>query len=260
MDEMLSVESSDEAVSYRIQRVDRGVVYVTVIGPGFLAEHDRNHGPTAVAKLRSLAEWKDCWTTLHVYMEEGAVQCEKDRSPPPAVPKEVLRDRYPLYDIASLSLVREYKSRTSEVSGDGRKYILKIARFPREIEWVTRELQAYHRLAACPLVPRLVGYVFETCQERVIGFLIEKAEGRFPELRDYEEVRQALDQLHRYLIHGDLVKYNIIMTHQGPIFIDLEASVLIGTKDWSDSAMDKEKQSLRDKLADDECGAGRPWE
>lgn len=259
MDKMLSIESSGETVSYRIQRVDRGVVYVTVIGSGFLAEHDRNHGPTAVAKLSSLAEWEDCWTTLHVYMKPGAIQCEKDRSPPPTVPKEVLRDRYPLYDIASLSLIQEYNSRTSEVSGDGRKYFLKIARFPREIEWVTREIQAYHQLAACSLVPRFVGYVFETCQERVIGFLIEKAEGRFPELSDYEEVRQALDQLHRYLIHGDLVKYNIIMTHQKPIFIDLEASVLVGTKDWSRRARDLEKQSLRDKLAD-KSGAGRPWQ
>lgn len=257
MDTMLSVESYDEEVFYRVQRGDRGVVYVRVFGPGFLTGYDRNYGPTAVARLSTLPVWKDRWTTLHVFMKPGAIEYEKDPFPPPAVPKEVLHDQYPLYDIASLSFIQEYKERTFEVSSDGQNCFLKIARFPREIEWTTQEIEAYHHLAACPLVPRFIGYVFETCQDRIIGFLTEKVEGRCAELGDYEEVRRALDQLHDYVIHGDLVKYNIIMTVKGPMFIDLETSVPVGTRNWSSSARDEEKQTLRAKLADD-SGAGRP--
>lgn len=58
---------------------------------------------------------------------------------------------------------------------------------------MTQEIQAYHQLAPYSLAPGFIGYVFETCRDRVIGFLIEKAEGRFPELSDLEEAEQALD-------------------------------------------------------------------
>lgn len=254
----MSVDSGDKDALYRIRRSDRGVVYVTVLGEGFLSGNDRNHGPTVLAQLRKLKEWGEPWTTLCIHVDQGKMQCERDTFPPSTIPKDCLLEQYPLYDIASLVVVREYKSRTSKVAIDGQEYFLKIARFPCEIQWVIQEIQSYHKLSDCPVAPKLVAYVYETCEDRVVGFLTEKAEGRFPGLADLEACRAALDQLHRYLIHGDLVKYNIIVTSHGPKFIDFESSVLVGTEKWSSTARDKEKKNLEAKLVD-ESGAGRPW-
>ncbi|KIH93553.1 hypothetical protein SPBR_04421 [Sporothrix brasiliensis 5110] len=258
MNLMLSVESGDNDAFYRIQRADRGIVYVAVFGEDFLPGHARNHGPTVLAELEKLDEWNTPWTTLTIHVGKGTTRCDLDRTPVPSVPKTYLLDEYPVYRFESLRLVRKHKSRTSEVEIDGNVYFLKIARFPHEIPYVIQELQSYHGLIDCPVTAKLVGYVYETHADRVIGFLAGKLEGRVPNLGDLEACKTALDTLHHYLIHGDLVKYNIVVTQQGPKFIDFEDSVLQGTDAWSSSARDAETKILEAKLAD-ESGAGRPW-
>ncbi|KJR83990.1 uncharacterized protein SPSK_00323 [Sporothrix schenckii 1099-18] len=238
MNLMLSVESGDNDAFYRIQRADRGIVYVAVFGEDFLPGHARNHGPTVLAELEKLDGWNTPWTTLTIHVGKGTTRCDLDKTPVPSVPKTYLLDDYPVYRFESLRLVRKHKSRTSEVEIDGNVYFLKIAH--------------------CPVTAKLVGYVYEIHADRVIGFLTGKLEGRVPNLGDLEACKTALDTLHHYLIHGDLVKYNIVVTQQGPKFIDFEDSVLQGTDTWSSSARDAERKILEAKLVD-ESGAGRPW-
>lgn len=262
MDVMLNVECGQADILYRIQRVsgnNKRIVYVTVSDADIIPEDDRTYGPSAIAQLRKLKEWSGSWTTLHVHKDdEKGICCETDISRPHTVSQENLLDKYPIYDILSLSVTREVKSRVSEVSHSGQVSFLKIARFPREIRWVIQEMQAYHALAGSSLAPELIGYVSESSPDRIIGFLVEGVDGRTAELDDLEQCRLALDQLHYHLIHGDLCKYNIFITSKGPKFIDFEDSVLDGTENWSVSLRDEEKQILAVKLADT-SGAGCPW-
>jgi serine/threonine-protein kinase RIO1 len=57
------------------------------------------------------------------------------------------------------------------------------------------------------------------------------------------------------VLHGDLNKYNMVITPQGPVFIDFENSA-ISTTDHVE-ARNEERQSLASKLVNT-SGAGRP--
>lgn len=257
---MLNVESGRDEILYRIQR-DSGngkrIVYVTITSPDVIPEDDRTYGPAAIAQLCKLKEWSGSWTTLVVYKDKE-IWCETDVSPPHAVPKKHLLNQYPICDISSLSIVHEAKSRVSEVSYGGRNSFLKIARFPRELPWLVQEIQAYHALAGSLFAPELLSYVSESSLDRVVGILVEKLVGRTAELVDLQPCGQALDQLHNHLIHGDLCKYNIFITSEGPKFIDFENSILVGAERWTIASRDEEKRILAEKLADT-SGAGQPW-
>ncbi|KAK7211041.1 hypothetical protein V2G26_018219 [Clonostachys chloroleuca] len=255
---MLAVESASDYILYRIKRNNQ-IIYVNILNPDIIPADSRTYGPTAIAALSKLDEWKDIsWVTLHVHLDERGLWCEKDISPPHSVPKDILLEHHPIHDISTLRVLRQTKYRTSEVLYNGTASFLKIARFPHEIQWVIREIQAYHTLAGSPLVPKLLAYVSESSSlERVIGFLVEKIEGRYPTTEDLELCQQSLRQLHSFLIHGDLCKYNILITQEGLKFIDLEDSVLIGNEAWSSEGVEKEMQGLLSSLAD-ESGCGRP--
>jgi tRNA A-37 threonylcarbamoyl transferase component Bud32 len=57
--------------------------------------------------------------------------------------------------------------------------------------------------------------------------MCEEFQGRFAEPRDYCECRRSLQQLHSCgAVHGDLNKFNIIITTDGVRFIDLGKSIL----------------------------------
>ena len=234
------------------------MLYVTVDDPSIIPEDERTYGPSIIKELSKLDEWVESWTTLRVYREGSAIKCELDPFLPHTVPKEHVLDKYPLVDISACNTIGEFKHRVSEVFVDGRARVLKIARFQFELPSLIRELKAYHALPEYSPAPRLVGYVFEECTDRVVGFLIEFLEGRPADSTDIESCYQALEQLHRYLIHGDLCKYNILITSQGPRFIDFENSILCDSDKWSTTLRDAEKHSLGSKLADT-SGVGRPY-
>ncbi|KND87660.1 hypothetical protein TOPH_07691 [Tolypocladium ophioglossoides CBS 100239] len=259
-DTLLSLDPGPSDILYRIQRV-RGehsrVLYVTVANPAVIPEDKRTHGRSAIAELSKLDKWSDDWTTLIVHKDNDGIWCEVDKFRPHALPKDVLDD-YPAYDISHFETRHSFNHRVSEVVHGGRAYVLKIARFPHEVPALTRELKAYHRLAGSSLAPRLIGYAFEESPDRIVGFLVESIHGRVAGVSDFESCREALHQLHQHLIHGDLCRYNILITSEGPKFIDFENSILSSTKDWSRRRMDAEMQGLAGKLADTSVD-GRPW-
>lgn len=78
-------------------------------------------------------------------------------------------------------------------------------------------------------MPRLLAYVYENSEGDINGFICEKVDGRPPSPADHDACDAALQQLHSYgVVHGDLVKYNIMMTEKGTKFIDLEHVTLGG--------------------------------
>lgn len=132
-----------------------------------------------------------------------------------------------------------------------------MARFPYELPRLIQEMRIYHALADFSLVPKLLGYVFESrCPDRVAGILLEKFDGRWAQPEDFEMCDDALQRLHQRILHGDLNKHNIIITSAGPKFIDLESSVLSGPDNVE--SRNHERQALATKLADT-SGEGRPW-
>jgi hypothetical protein len=224
-----------------------------------IPEHDRSHGPSALQVLSEIPGWNESWTTLVIYKEKGRICSKTDISYPHTVPKESLLPDYPIVDVSSLNAITRPSFRTSEVSYNDKESYLKIARFPFELKWISQEIKAYHALRKSSLVPGLLGYACESQDHnRVIGFLVEKVNGHHAELEDLQACIEALEKLHGFLIHGDICKYNIIVSSEGPKFIDLEDSVLVDAEKWSIELKDKERQSIARKLADD-SGAGRPW-
>ncbi|KAK4099823.1 hypothetical protein N658DRAFT_487403 [Parathielavia hyrcaniae] len=254
-DSILSLDLGPNDCLYRIRRRVSGtrnrVVYVTITNLAVIPEEKRTYGPSVVEELSKLREWNQDWSTLRVHMEDGHVWCEADAFQPHAVPKDRLHDeRYPSYNISDLEVL--YK---------GQPYYLKLARFPHELPFLFREMDAYHSLAqeasVFRLAPKLVAYVFEETPDRVTGFLVEPVQGRVADTGDLLQVAAAVAELHRVLVHGDLCKYNIFMTSDGPRFIDFEVSTTVSEATGRRLA-EEELEGLAGKLAD-ESGAGRPW-
>lgn len=274
MDTLLSLDPGRLDLLYRIRRVSstaaaNRVVYVTVTNPDIIPEEKRTYGPSVVRELSSKLEreWNGDWTTLRVHMVDdgsGRIWCEPDVFQPHALPKKhLLDDYYPKYDIFDLGVRRRsVNHRVSEVVlHDGRACFVKVARFPHELPFLVREVEAYRILGASRLAPKFVGYVFEESPDRVVGFLAESVEGRAAGLADLEACSRALGELHRFLIHGDLCRYNIIITRDGPKFIDFEQSIPIAELEAKEleSLMDEESRGLAARLSD-ESGAGQPWD
>ncbi|KAK4138042.1 hypothetical protein BT67DRAFT_447697 [Trichocladium antarcticum] len=226
-DIILSLDPGRDDCLYRVRRVSGGVnraVYVTITNLNIIPEEKRTYGPLVIKELSKLEEWRGNWKTL-------------------------------LYDIFGLDVRRSINHRVSAVVHGGRTAFLKIARFLFELPLLTREVEAYHRLAESDVAPSLIGYVFEERPDRVVGFLVEAVEGRVANVADYKECIRALEKLHNFVVYGDLCRYNIIITANGPKFIDFEHSTPI--TEARNSLVDDEKQSLAVKLVD-ETGAGRP--
>jgi hypothetical protein len=143
------------------------------------------------------------------------------------------------------------------------QYILKICPFAYELRYMKSEVLAYNTLASqkCHLMPRLVAYVYERNETQIIGFVCEKLEGRFAGPDDYIMCKSRLQELHSYgVIHGDLNRFNIIITSRGLRFVDFEKSVLVEsvTKDDFLCLQQEELDSLQSNL-NDQGSLGKPW-
>ncbi|KAJ5087550.1 hypothetical protein N7456_011166 [Penicillium angulare] len=128
--------------------------------------------------------------------------------------------------------------------------IAKIARFEWEIPRLAQETSAYQRLENTGLAPRFLGHIHE--HERIIGFLLEKVEGRHADINDLKSCEASLRRLHEIgIIHGDPNRYNFIIQDNTARLIDFENSrVSHDTK-----AMEDETELLREQLLE-ETGRG----
>ncbi|KAK5264343.1 hypothetical protein LTR96_010360 [Exophiala xenobiotica] len=181
-----------------------------------------------------------------------------------ALPPENVVGGYPFFDILNLRVVSYKKYRVKYVDNGSELCYLKVARFNFKVGWVRRELEAIYTLAErkSQLGPELLGYAFEGSRDRVIGFLTKAIPGRPAHISDLEDCKEALGELHASgLLHGDLVKDNILITSEGPKFIDFEDSTPQPCNDlerWN-AMKEQELCSLEAALLDS-SGRGRPWD
>jgi hypothetical protein len=130
----------------------------------------------------------------------------------------------------------------------GSQVVAKIARFGWEIPRIERETRAYELLEQRhpELAPRFLGHVREG--GRVIGFLLEKLEGRREAgINDFHNCEVTLKRFHSLgLLHGDPNRYNFLVADHEVKLIDFECS----QEDTTEAARATELQSLQAELID----------
>jgi predicted Ser/Thr protein kinase len=128
--------------------------------------------------------------------------------------------------------------------------IAKIARFEWELPRIEQETRAYQLLEGSELAPRFLGHIHEN--GRIMGFLIEKIEGRSASFQDLGICETALGKLHNLgFLHGDVNRYNFLVTEEGVKLLDFECFL----ENASPKLMRKELESVRAELVD-ESGRG----
>ncbi len=268
---MLDIDAAPGDCLYRICRRHGGlarVVYVHVLSADFIAEDDRTYGPAVVRRLSTLADWRREWKTLTISASDkgdATLQISLDTFKPHSISPEYVHGCYPLFDIADFGRHHHIKTRIwrcpAPGGADAQVYV-KLARFKFETKALEQEVKAYHMLRGSALAPALVGYVYEETQDRVVGFVTEQVVGHYPRdaPTDYAACLAALRSLHEWgLVHGDVNRHNIIMTKDGPRFIDFEASGLRSeVRNWK-QLIQNEEQSLAASLSD-QSGLGAPWQ
>ncbi|KAH0844297.1 Protein kinase-like domain protein [Fonsecaea pedrosoi] len=265
-DTLLDLDLGPEDCFYRLRRESHDetrVVYVHVTDISILPEDAVTSNDELIRALSKLSGWYDKWTTFTVSRLGGEVHCRQDHFRAHAIPREKVLIGYPHFDIVKLRALSYPKSRVTYVDIGSQKCYMKIARFEFEIPWILQELAAYHLLAKSnsTLGAELLGYVFEG-SHRVIGFLMTALPGRPASPADVGACQNAVRQLHSLgVLHGDLVRYNILITGDGPKFIDFENSSVRSDHEndrWDDMTA-QELDSLESTLLDP-TDKGRPWE
>lgn len=128
--------------------------------------------------------------------------------------------------------------------------IAKIARFEWELPRIEQETRAYQLLEGSGLAPCFLAHVHEN--GRIMGFLLEKIEGRPASFQDLSVCEYALGKFHeRGLVHGDVNRYNFLVTEDGAKLLDFECC----RENASPKSMSKELENLRAELVD-ESGRG----
>ncbi|KAI9163578.1 alpha-galactosidase a [Paramyrothecium foliicola] len=135
--------------------------------------------------------------------------------------------------------------------GSSATIIAKIARFEWELPRIQQETRAYKLLEGSGLAPRFLGHIHEN--GRIMGFLLEKIEGRSASVQDLSICETALGKLHELgLLHGDVNRYNFLVTEEGVKLIDFECLV----ENASPESRHKEMESVRAELVDDSGRGG----
>jgi predicted Ser/Thr protein kinase len=128
--------------------------------------------------------------------------------------------------------------------------IAKIARFEWEMPRIEQETRAYQMLQGSGLAPRFLGHVHES--GRIMGFVVEKLEGRSASAQDRDMCETALGKLHALgHVHGDVNRYSFLVMRDGVKLLDFECLKENATLE----AKRKELESVRDELVD-ESGRG----
>ncbi|EXJ82349.1 hypothetical protein A1O3_06162 [Capronia epimyces CBS 606.96] len=220
-DTLLDLDLSPIDCLYRLQRDQnnaRRVLYVNVTDISILPEDTRTSNDELVRELSKIQGWDGDWNTVTVSKLDSQVQCFWNNFEAHALPKENILGQYPFFDVLDLRIITRKKLRVKYVNNgsDG---------FGFELPWIATEINVYHDLAReeSTLAPRLLGYVYEGPERRVIGYLLEEISGRPAALVDLEDCKKALRRLHDLgLVHGDPIRHNIVITDSGPKFIDFE--------------------------------------
>ncbi|WEW60329.1 hypothetical protein PRK78_005814 [Emydomyces testavorans] len=254
---VLSLDLEENDFLYRIRRGSR-IVYVSVLHEDIIPHGCRTDGSRVLSNLRRVPKWEEHWKTLTVRKGSHGVNSTPDEFTPHALNLKALNIHLPkFFNILDLIPVSRISDRISRVRFEDETWILKIARFKHEIPALQREISIYSTLALLnfPLAPKFVGFAYEEVKDRTIGFLMEDISGRTPNIEDLEDCKKTVRLLHLFgIIHGDLNKYNFLMTESGAKVFDFEVST--AQEDADPAAADDEMRALADKFRD-ESGIGK---
>ncbi|CAK7272237.1 hypothetical protein SEPCBS119000_005019 [Sporothrix epigloea] len=138
----------------------------------------------------------------------------------------------------------------TSLHGPQSTFIVKIAHFDWYIPRIENETKVYQLLEGSGLAPRFLGHIHEN--GRIMGFALEKLEGRRACLDDLSHCESAIRKLHGLgLLHGDVNRHNFLITEDGMKLIDFEVS----RENASAESMRKELGSLPAELVE-ETGRG----
>jgi predicted Ser/Thr protein kinase len=258
-DKVLDVDIGSDDILYRVLRSSNHIVYIRVTPPSIIPEDKQTYSPDTIRELAKHSPWSQHWTTLTINGHGEHLQYIIDGQTPHRLDVEDLSSRYDRIDVLDLSHGTRLKQRVTEVDLHGTSLILKIARFAFEVKWMSHEARIYAALQDTDLAPRMVALVYEGTPDRITGILLQKFEGKAAESEDLDVVTNSLERLHDVVRHGDLNRWNIIVTRDGPRFVDFEDSEMRPTDDSREfeERLVEEKAKLEEALRD-ESGAGRP--
>ncbi|KAI1178672.1 alpha-galactosidase A [Nemania sp. FL0916] len=255
--EVLSQEISDEEGMYRI-RSGQQVYYLTISTDVF--DEDTMCRPyLLLPQLPSLSDMPSRKIKL-IRNEDGSLALAPYHDPLQEITFIWHEKRI---DVLSLPRIKRLKPGVFETLYEGRAAVAKIACFEWQIPSLTRETWAYQVLTATqrpsggPLIaPEFLGHLTEN--GRVMGFLMERLEGRAACPDDLTQCAALLKRLHGLgdlgLVHGDVNRYNFIVEEccRGCVvrLVDLEHA-----QDYDEKLAQAELESLPAELAE-ETGRG----
>ena len=254
---VLSMEVDDDdsfESEYRL-RIGNSVKYLIISPKTF----DRDTLSFPVPSLPSLP-WHDEWTEAHIWRDEtsgelktsisnrtlAGVKCQWNHTLVNCleVEKTKLLTAMTFEAVSHSILPNTFQSPATTV-------IAKIARFEWEIPRIERETRAYQLLEGSGLAPRFLGHIHEN--GRIMGFLLEKMEGRPASIQDLGICETALEKLHELgFLHGDANRYNFLVTGDGVKLVDFERF----QENASPESMHKEFKSVRMQLMENSGRGG----
>lgn len=262
--EVLSQAIDDEEGLYRL-RVGQKVHYLTVSTDVF--DDDTMCRPyLLIPKLSGLLP-DGAWTSMTISRnkQDGTLICAPSTEPLREI-ETTWHDEH--VDVLSLEREERFRSGVHEVQYNNAPAIEKIACFPWQVPQIERETWAYSELAHHhrqhpdePLIgPRFLAHLKEN-DGRVVGFLLEKLEGKPACIDDLADCEALLGRLHGGvgLVHGDVNRYNFIVNrakghdHGADIrLVDFEH-----TRAFEEGLAKEELMSLPTELTE-ETGRGGP--
>ncbi|KAK7466353.1 hypothetical protein VKT23_005081 [Stygiomarasmius scandens] len=252
------MDTSDEPTRYRIL-FGNWIKYVTVAADTY-GEDVEKFPPNLLHQLPEFPE--GAWTEARVYRvpETNSLSFDLSWEKLPGI-TDIWHNR--LIDFLSTTVREHIQAEVKVVTVDhpslppNQHYIRKDANFPFEISHVANETSVYKLIEGCGIGPRFIGHLLE--HDRVIGFVLEKVDGRFANIDDLDVCTVAVDKLHALgIVHNDLNRYNFIVSDlddgtRKVTIIDFENAFLDGTP----QEMQEEKNSLAEQLIE-ESGRGGP--
>lgn len=249
----MEVDDDDLCESYYRLRIGDQVKYL-IIDPGTF---DRDTLSFPIQSLPSLP-YHEAWTVAHISRDEtsgdlntslsnrtlAGVRCQWHRTLVDCLELEKTEQ------LTATAFEAVLRSSLPIILPSPATVVAKIARFEWEIPRIEQETRAYQLLEGSGLTPRFLGHVHEN--GRIMGFLLEKIEGHHASLQDLGICETALGKLHGLgLLHGDVNRYNFLITEDGAKLLDFERLL----ENASPDSMRREMEGLRVELAD-ESGRG----
>lgn len=251
-EKVLSIDLEENDFLYRIRR-DSRVVYVSVLHGDIIPPDCRTDGSRILSQLRNVPRWEEEWMTLTVRKTPKGAESEPDEFLPHGLDLKNLDVSGAIfYNILDLNSIFRISDRISRVKLHDQTWVLKIARFRHEVPALQREVAAYSVLSSQGflLAPKFIGFAYEETKHRTVGFLMEDISGRVPDIRDLDQCMETVCKLHKSgIIHGDLNRYNFMMTQSGAKIFDFENSTTRGCA--GTGAADEEIRTLASKLEDE---------